>query len=138
MRAEAALSALQQGDLLEAEEGVIRMRARAIEAHGWTRGNAVEDWGCVFAQGLPPAQPPQSVSDSLRVQREACLRYGPYESLVFELPQAGTDPDHPQRWRIRALRMLTYGYEVIDLFLESAKDGTWSVVAQERRSGVMS
>lgn len=59
-------------------------------------------------------------------------------SLAFGIPQSGSDPDHPDRWRIRSMRMLSYGYEVVDLSLLRDPDGGWRVVEARVRSGVFS
>ena len=90
-------------------------------------------------QGVPPARPPQRAeSDSLRMHREACRQRGQFESLVFGLPQPASDTAQSGRWRIRAMRMLPYGYEVVDLFLEQRASGDWQVVDAQVRSGVFS
>lgn len=128
---------LRERTLLADDTTAARMRAHAMERAGWTRSDAVEDWRCVFSQGLPPAQP-RPVPDTLRTRRETCLRNGPYESLVFGLPEPAADPEHPRRWRIRALRMLASGYEVRDVFLEPLSGDEWRVVAEERRFSIFS
>ena len=139
LRPEARLSSVRESDLLTAEAEIIRIRTRVVESGGWSLANAVEDWGCVLSQGVPPARPPQRAeSDSLRMHREACRQRGQFESLVFGLPQPVADPAHPERWRIRAMRMLPSGYEVVDLFLEQRASGDWQVVDAQVRSGVFS
>lgn len=137
LRPEAALGSVTERDLMLSDGETIRMRARVLESAGWRTADAPADWRCVFSQGLPPANP-RPLPDSLRLHREACLSQGPYVSLAFGIPQAGTDPDHPDRWRIRAMRMLPYGYEVVDLFLLRDPDGGWRVVEAHVRSGVFS
>lgn len=136
LRTEARLSTVQESDLIASAEEVIRMRVAVMESHGWGRTSAAEDWGCVFSGGLPPARA-HPVPDSVRAQREACRQRGRYESLVFGLPQHGTDTVHPGRWRIRTMRMLSYGFEVVDLFLED-DGGVWRVVDSNVRTGVFS
>jgi hypothetical protein len=137
LRPEARLSTVQESDLIAPAEAVVRVRMSVMERHGWGRTSAPEDWGCVFSEGLPPARAQETpVPDSVRAQREACRQRGRYESLVFGLPQQGTDSTHPGRWRIRTMRMLSYGFEVVDLFLED--DGGWHVVDASVRSGVFS
>lgn len=136
LRPEARLSSVQESDLIASAEEVVRMRMSVMESHGWGPTDAAEDWKCVFSEGLLPARD-HPVPDSVRAQREACRRRGRHESLVFGLPQQGTDPVHRGRWRIRTMRMLPYGFEVADLFLEDAGGG-WRVVDANVRSGVFS
>lgn len=137
LRPEARLRSVSENDLLTAEAETIRMRERVVESAGWRTTDAPADWRCVFAQALPPALP-ATVPDSLRRHRDACIQRGQYESLIFGLPQSGTDPDHPGRWRIRSVRMLLYGYEIIDLFLERRERGDWEVVESRVLDGVFS
>jgi hypothetical protein len=137
LRPEARLNSVTDADLLPSEAETIRMRTRVIESAGWRTADAPADWRCVFSQApRPPDAPPEP--DSLRLRYQPCRERGPYEILVFGLPQSGTDPDHPSRWRIRTMRMLPYGYEVVDLFLEKSPSGEWTVVADRVRSGVFS
>lgn len=139
LRPEARLSSVRQSDLITSEAEIIRIRTRVVESGGWSLANAVEDWGCVLSQGVPPARPPQSAeADSLRLHREACRQRGQFESLIFGLPQPASDTAHGARWRIRAMRMLPSGYEVVDLFLEQRPRGEWQVVDAQVRSGVFS
>jgi len=123
------------------------MRATVIEQGGWGVADAVADWTCVFAEGLPRAVPPPGMGvsepasparDSVATWRERCRRNGRFQSLIFGLPQAGTDPGHPHRWRIRSMRMMLHGYEGIDLFLEQDAAGEWQVVETRDRTGVFS
>ena len=137
LRPEAALGSVTERDLMPLDAETIHMRTRVIESAGWRTADAPRDWRCVFSQGLPPAQP-RPLPDSLRLHREACLSGGPYVSLAFGIPQSGTDLEHPDRWRIRAMRMLSYGYEVVDLHLLRDPDGGWRVVEARVRSGVFS
>ena len=139
LRPESALGSVAASDLMASETETIRMRTRVVESGGWRTTDAPDDWRCVFSQGLPPAQPPaREPPDTLRLRRDACREKGPYESLVFGLPQSGTEPGQPDRWRIRTMRMLPYGYEVVDLFLQKNPDGEWTVVDARVRSGVFS
>lgn len=139
LRPEARLNSVTDEDLLAGEAETIRMRTRVLEGDGWAVARAPEDWGCVLSQGVAPGQPAQAAApDTLRARRDACREKGAYESLVFGLPQPGTDPDHPERWRVRTVRMLPYGYEVVDLFLEHRPSGDWMVVDARVRSGVFS
>lgn len=137
LRPESRLNSVSEGDLLPDAAEAIRLRTAVAEREGWQLTNAVADWDCVFAEGLPPARPVE-LSDSIRRHREACREGGQRESLVFGLPQAGTDPEHPQRWSIRSMRMLLYGFEVVDLYLEPRPNGAWEVVEKRVRSGVFS
>jgi hypothetical protein len=136
LRPEARLSTVQENDLIEPAEEVVRMRMSVMESRRWGRTDAAEDWKCVFSEGIPPARD-HPVPDSVRAQREACRQRGRYESLVLGLPQHGTDPVHPGRWRIRTMRILPYGFEVVDLFLED-DGGVWHAVDANVRSGVFS
>jgi hypothetical protein len=139
LRAEAGLRSVTEADLLQADAQTIALRTRVIESAGWRTTDAPEDWRCVFSQMLPPAQPRvQEGPDSLRLLHEACRRKGAYQSLVFGLPQSGTNPDHPERWRMRSMRMLLNGYEVVDLFLAPGPNGEWVVVEAQVRSGIFS
>lgn len=137
LRPEAGLDSVAESDLLASEPETVRMRTRVVESGGWRITDAPRDWRCVWSQGLPPPVP-RPEPDSLRLRYAACRERGAYESLVFGLPQSGTDPDHPDRWRIRTMRMLPYGYEVVDLFLEKTTDGEWSVAGARVRAGVFS
>jgi hypothetical protein len=74
----------------------------------------------------------------VRQRREACRAGGEYVSLAFGPPQADTQPEHPGRWRIRAVRMMLHGWEVVDLFLEADAQGRWEVVAEQTRVGSFS
>jgi hypothetical protein len=138
LRPELVLYSVREGDFLPAAD-VVRMRTRVAEQGGWRLTDAVEEWTCVFAEGLPtPSSMGVQEPDSLRLHREACRQGGRRESLAFGLPQAGTDPAHPERWRIRAMRMLLHGFEVVDLYLERRPDGAWEVAEARVRSGVFS
>lgn len=137
LRPEAALDSVAESDLLAGETETVRMRTRVVESGGWGIADAPRDWRCVWSQVLPPPVP-RPEPDSLRLRYAACRARAPYESLVFGLPQAGTDPNHPHRWRMRTLRMLANGYEVVDLFLERRPGGDWAVAEARVRSGVFS
>lgn len=137
LRPELRLDSVGQNDLMTWESETIRMRTRVVESGGWQIADAPRDWRCVLSQGVPPPVP-RPEPDSLRLRYAPCRARGPYESLVFGLPQSGTDPDHPDRWRIRTMRMVPYGYEVVDLFLEKSPHGEWTVVEDRVRSGVFS
>jgi hypothetical protein len=137
LRPDTRLSSVTAADLLPAEAETVRMRTRVIERAGLRVTDATVDWRCVFSQVVrPPEAPPEP--DSLRLRYEPCRQRGLYESLVFGLPQSGTDPDHPSRWRIRTMRMLPNGYEVVDLFLERSPGGEWVVVEDRVRDAVIS
>jgi hypothetical protein len=141
LRPEARLHSISDRDLLlPVDPEIVRMRADAIQAAGWPAADAVADWRCVFAEGLPPARPPDpNPADTLQARREACRGGGRYVSLILGLPQAGTDPAHPGRWRIRTMRMLLHGYEVVDLYLEpSASPGDWTIAEVRVRAGAFS
>lgn len=135
LRPEARLSWVRQDDLLEGQMEVIRMRTRVVESAGWRMADATEDWVCVLSQGPAPPVPRQE-PDSIRQWRARCAESGDYQSFVFGLPQSGTDPDHPEWWRIRTMQMLPYGYQVVDLFLERRPNGTWIVVDARVRDGI--
>jgi hypothetical protein len=137
LRPESRLGSVGVNDLLPGETETIRMRTRVVESGGWRLTDAPRDWGCIWLHALPPAVP-QPEPDSVRLHKEACGSRAPYQSLVFGLPQAGTDPNHPERWRIRTMQMLTYGYQVVDLFLEASPNGGWTVVEERVRTGVFS
>lgn len=139
LRPEAGLGSVAESDLMASETEIIRMRTRVVESGGWRITDAPGDWRCVFSRGLPRAElPAREPADTLRLRREACRERGPYESLVFGLPESGTEPGHPGRWRIRTMRMLPYGYEVVDLFLRKIPNGEWTVVDARVRTGVFS
>jgi hypothetical protein len=148
LKAEALLHSVVEGDLLATDSETIRLRTAALTSRGIPRADAPADWRCVFATGLRPSpgqgsdpiweQIRAAEPDSLRQHRAACRAGGEYESLAFGLPQAGTQPEHPRRWRIRAIRMLLYGWEVVDLFLETNAQGRWEVVAEQTRVGAFS
>ncbi|HEX6367973.1 MAG TPA: hypothetical protein VF006_03505 [Longimicrobium sp.] len=148
LRAEALLHSVTAADLLLTDSATIRMRTGALAARDIPTADATADWTCVFASGLrpPPGKGNDPIweemraaePDSLRRHRDACRARGEYVSLAFGPPQAGTQPDHPRRWRIRAMRMLLYGWEVIDLFLEADARGEWQVVEVQERVGAFS
>jgi hypothetical protein len=148
LKPEALLYSVRESDLLLTDHATIRLRTDALAAHEVPTADATADWRCVFSTGLraPPSRDHDPIwaemraaeSDSVRQRREACRAGGEYESLAFGLPQAGTQPDHPGRWRIRAIRMLLYGWEVVDLFLEPNAQGRWDVVAEQTRVGSFS
>lgn len=150
LRPEAMLYSVAETDLLLADSATIALRTRVIKTTGLRVTDATHDWECVFAEGIQPPpgrKRPEDLEwawrraqepDSLQRHRAACRAHGDYVSLAFGLPQAGTDPDHPERWRIRAIRMLLYGWEVVDLFLVARPNGTWEVVDERRRIGVFS
>ena len=140
LRPEARLYSVSTGDLLPVAPEILQMRAAVVQEGGWRLADAVADWGCVFAEGLPPARPPSTEGvDSLRLRREACRSRGRFESLILGLPQGETDPAHPHRWRVQTMRLMLHGFEVVDLYLElDAASGEWSVVDARVRSGVRS
>jgi hypothetical protein len=137
LRPEVRLDSVALGDLMPSDAQTVLMRTRVVESGGWRITDAPTDWRCVWSRVLPPPQP-RAEPDSLRLRFQECRKRGPYQSLVFGLPQSGTDPAHPDRWRIRSMRMLPNGYEVADLFLENAPDGQWAVVETRVLSGVFS
>jgi hypothetical protein len=138
LRPEAGLSTVAESDLMSSAEQIVRMRARVVRSAGWRATSAPDDWRCVFSVTVPPAVARPEPRDTLQRLRERCRRRGPYESLVFGLPESGTDPDHPDRWRIRAMSMVPHGYEVVDLFLERTSAGAWTVSEARVRTGVFS
>lgn len=151
LRPEALLHSVTERDLLPDHDATVELRTRVIGDLGLHTSDATEDWKCVFSAGLRGPRPGGSSRedslwaarraqepDSLRLRRDACLARGEYLSLAFGLPQAGTDPQHPRRWRIRAVRMLLYGWEVVDLFLEARPAGNWEVVDEQTRVGAFS
>ena len=140
LRPEAQLYSVTERDLLPGTPEIVRMRTTVLEQSRWGVADAVADWKCVFAEGYPRARPPggSEPSDSLRVRHEGCRRNGRFQSLILGLPQAGTDPDHPQRWRIRTMRMFLHGFEGVDLFLEQRASGEWEVVDVRDRTGAFS
>lgn len=139
LRPEARLHSVTERDLLPGTPEIVRMRTAVLEREGWDAADAVADWKCVFAEGYPPARPPASEpADSMRLRHEECRRNGRFQSLILGIPQAGTDPGHPHRWRIRTMRMLLHGYEGVDLFLERSASGDWNVVDARDRTGVFS
>jgi hypothetical protein len=137
LRPESRLGSVGMNDLLPAETETIRMRTRVVESGGWRITDAPRDWGCIWSQALS-SPVPRPVPDSVRLHKEDCLSRAPYQSLVFGLPQPGTDPDHPDRWRIRTMQMFTFGFQVVDLFLEASPNGGWTVVEERVRTGVFS
>lgn len=148
LRADALLHSVSAGDLELTDSATIRLRAAALRAHDIPIADAPADWTCVFASDLrPPAgrgndpiweQMRAAEPDSLRRHREACRARGEYESLAFGPPQQGTDQAHPRRWRIRVMRMLLHGWEVVDLYLEANARGEWRVVEVQERVGAFS
>lgn len=147
LQPEAMLYSIAEKDLLLTDSQAIRLRTQVIRAAGLRTTDATEDWKCVFSSDPHPRPTGSRVEDSiwaarrarepdsLRLHRQACRSRGESLSLAFGLPQAGTDPEHPERWRIRAVRMLSYGWEVVDLYLVPRADGTWEVVRAETRVG---
>lgn len=151
LRAEAQLHSITESDIATTDSATIRLRMAALAAEGIPLADAVQDWRCVFAEGLREPPPGEkggndpiweqiraAEPDSVRARREACRRGGRYTSLVFGPPQAGTDPEHPRRWRIRAMRMMLHGWEIVDLFLDRTADGAWEVVRVQERVGSFS
>lgn len=148
LRAGALLHSVAASDLLLTDRETIRLRTAALAARGIPPADATADWRCVFATGLrpPPGQGTDPIweqirraePDSLRERRDACRAGGEYVSLAFGPPQAGTQPAHPGRWRIRAMRMMLHGWEVVDLFLEPNARGRWEVVSVQERVGAFS
>lgn len=151
LRPGSMLHSVRESDLLLADTSTIRLRTAVLARTGTPRADAVADWGCVFATGLqgpPPgerggsdplwAEMRAAEPDSVRLRKEACRRGGQYTSLAFGLPQAGTRPEQPRWWRIRAIRMMLHGWEVIDLFLEADPRGEWIVVEAVPRVGAFS
>jgi hypothetical protein len=147
----ALLHSVSESDILVADRETTRLRTAVLSASEIPLADATADWRCAFATGLrgPGAGQPggsdpiwqqirDAEPDSVRVRREACRREGEFVSLAFGLPQAGTDPEHPQWWRIRAMRMMLHGWEVVDLFLEPRAGGEWSVVNVQERVGSFS
>jgi hypothetical protein len=151
LKPHALLHSVGEDDILSTDSTTIRLRTAALAAAGIPLTNATEDWHCVFATGLrgpPPGQDGGSdpiweqiraaEPDSLRARREACRSRGEFTSLAFGPPQAGTDPEHPQWWRIRVMRMMLHGWEAADLFLDRSPDGEWKVVHENVRVGAFS
>lgn len=148
LKAEALLHSVSHGDLLLTDRKTTALRASALAARGIQLADATEDWRCVFATGLRPppgagtdpiwAQIRAAEPDSLRLRREACRAQGEYVSVAFGPPQPGIQPEHPGRWRLRAMRMMLHGWEVVDLFLEPNAYGLWEVVAVQERVGSFS
>jgi hypothetical protein len=144
LRPEARLNSISESDILAADSATMRLRTGVLATLRIPLSDATADWRCVFATGVYPGRGGSTPNwatpepDSVRVSREACAQQGPYTSLAFGLPQAGTDPDHPQLWRIRAMRMMLHGWEIVDLFLEPGSNGTWEVVRQQVRVGAFS
>jgi hypothetical protein len=151
LRPEAMLYSVRDSDLLLQDHATARLRTRVIQSLGLRTSDATEDWKCVFSVGIPLPLPGRNSPedslwaarraqepDSLQRHRAACRARGEFLSLAFGLPQAGTDPEHPERWRIRAVRMLLYGWEVVDLYLEAGPGGDWQVVEERSRVGAFS
>lgn len=151
LRAEAKLHSVGEADLLSTDSTTIRLRTGVLLALHIPLTDATADWRCVFAAGLRGPGPGErggsdpiweqiraAEPDSLRSRREACLRRDPYTSLVLGPPQGATRPEHPQWWRIRAMRMMLHGWEIVDLFLERSADGEWKVVHKQERVGAFS
>lgn len=148
LKAEARLHSVTEADLVLGDSATIRLRTATLIARGIRRADATADWKCVFATGLrpPPGRGNDPIweqiraaePDSVRRNREACRKNGEYVSLAFGPPQTGTQPEHPRRWRLRAMRMMLHGWEVIDLFLEPNAQGQWEVVHVQERVGAFS
>lgn len=140
LRPESTLRSVTDADILLADTATTRVRTAVLAAAGVPLADATADWRCVFATGLrlPPEAGGIAEPDSLRARRDACRRGGEYVSLALGLPQAGTDPEHPRWWRIRAMRMMLHGWEVVDLFLEPDARGEWRVVDERVRVGAFS
>jgi hypothetical protein len=150
LRAGALLHSVSESDLLLSDRETIQLRTAALEARSVQMADATLDWGCVHASGLraPPPGASRDTAfwarfraaepDSMRQRREACLAGGEFVSLAFGPPQEGTDPEYPRRWRIRAMRMMLMGWEVVDLFLERNPVGQWIVVSEQVRVGSFS
>lgn len=151
LRPEAMLHSVRDSDLLPDAHAVVRLRTRVVGSAGLRTSDATEDWKCVFSTALRGPAPGTGSRedslwaarraqepDSLRARREACIARGAFVSVAFGLPQGETDPRHPGRWRIRAIRILLHGWEVVDLFLEAGPGGDWEVVAEQTRVGAFS
>jgi hypothetical protein len=151
LRAESPLRSVSHEDLVLDDSATIRLRTAVLRASSIPLSDATQDWLCVFASGMrgpPPGQRGGSdpiwdqiraaEPDRLRVHREACRQQGEYLSLAFGPPRAGTDREHPRWWRVRAMRMMLHGWEIVDLFLEQQADGTWEVVRTQERVGAFS
>lgn len=151
LRAESPMRSVSHEDLVLDDSATIRLRTAVLRASSIPLSDATRDWQCVFASGMrgpPPGERGGSdpiwdqiraaEPDSLRVRREACRERGEYLSLAFGPPQAGTDREHPRWWRVRAMRMMLHGWEIVDLFLEQQADGTWKVVRTQERVGAFS
>jgi hypothetical protein len=148
LNAESQLHSVSDSDLALDDTATIRLRTGVLTATGIRLTDATKDWHCVFASGMRGPPPGErggndpiweeiraAEPDSLRVRREACRQQGEYVSLAFGPPQFGTDPEHPQRWRIRVMRMMLHGWEIVDLFLEQRTGGGWEVVRIQERVG---
>lgn len=140
LRPEARLHSVTDLDiLLDGTAEIVRMRTTVLDSANWGLANAVADWTCVFAEAAPRARPPTDTAQTpQQVRHEACRRSGRFQSLIFGIPQRGVDPAHPDRWRIRSMRMFLHGYEGIDLFLERSASGRWMVVEAKDLTGVFS
>jgi hypothetical protein len=151
LQPEAMLHSVSEADIILTDLETARLRTAVLAAEGIPLADATEDWRCVSTEGLRGPSPGErggsdpiweqmraSEPDSLRARREACQRGGRFESLAFGLPQARTDPENPQWWRIRAIRMVLHGWEVVDLFLEPDSRGEWQVVKEQVRVGAFS
>ncbi len=140
LRPESRLRSVTNADILLADTATVRVRTAVLAAAGVPLADATRDWLCVFATGLrlPPEAGGVAEPDSIHAQREACRSKGEYVSLVLGLPQAGTQPEHPRWWRIRAMRMMLHGWEIVDLFLEPDVRGEWQVVDERVRVGAFS
>lgn len=147
----AMLHSVRESDIILTDRETMRLRTAVLQASGVQLADATEDWRCVFTEGMRGPGPGErggtdpiweqmraSEPDSLRARREACQRGGRFESLAFGPPQAGTDPENPQWWRIRAMRMMLHGWEIVDLFLEPDSRGEWQVVNERVRVGAFS
>jgi hypothetical protein len=151
LRAESRLHSVVEEDLVATDTATVRLRTAVLQALDIPLTDATADSRCVFAAGLRGPGPGErggsdpiweqiraAEPDSVRSRREACRARDPYTSLVFGPPQAATHPEHPQWWRIRAMRMMLHGWEIVDLFLEWSADGEWKVVHTQVRVGAFS
>lgn len=138
LRADADVAGISIGDIAVEDAATAELRASIVRDHGLTVSDAADDHRCTFAGGLRvPDYIARTVPDSLRRQREACLRKPPYTTLIFGLPEpAGAE--RPGVWKLEAVRMTTWSYHVWDLYLRPAGNGAWSIVETEQLLGIMS
>lgn len=140
-----ALSALAPDAIEETDAAGVAARGRVLQRLGVPETDTYADQACASARGphrAPGMESPARAADEAGRQREeACLARGRYTSAALSAPEAvtvETGGAAERVWRVRVVRLTTSSYRVIDLHLQPRGDGSWHVVREVERFGVMS